>query len=289
MAEKSKSSAVAEKTANKTAKLAPPSGRNGNRLPVGAHSGNTGGKPGRSGRPSRAFKATIAELQRDPDLHDALREAASDPNHKNFAAAWGVITKFGPLDDGQQPAMTPEQAMQLIAERLSVAAERRKAAIMMRVDMRTGAPAGCGLTAKQGRFVDEYLIDLNATQAAIRAGYSERTARFIGAENLTKPNIAAAIAARTAEVCERLGLTKEWVLTRLKENVERAMQAEPVKDSKGKETGEYTYQGAAANKALELLGKHVGLFTDKLDVDFNDLSSISDAELERRRRELRLV
>ncbi|MFA5753528.1 MAG: terminase small subunit, partial [Bacteroidales bacterium] len=43
------------------------------------------------------------------------------------------------------------------------------------------------LTPKQKRFVDEYLIDLNATQAAIRAGYSERTARIIGAENLIKP------------------------------------------------------------------------------------------------------
>lgn len=47
-----------------------------------------------------------------------------------------------------------------------------------------------GLTDKQQRFVDEYLIDLNATQAAIRAGYSEKTAKEIGSENLTKPNIA---------------------------------------------------------------------------------------------------
>ena len=46
------------------------------------------------------------------------------------------------------------------------------------------------LNQKQTLFCDEYLIDLNATQAAIRAGYSEKTARFIGAENLTKPNIA---------------------------------------------------------------------------------------------------
>lgn len=50
-----------------------------------------------------------------------------------------------------------------------------------------------GLTDKQQRLVDEYLIDLNATQAAIRAGYSEKTAKEIGSENLTKPNIAKAI------------------------------------------------------------------------------------------------
>ncbi|APE31795.1 hypothetical protein BOX17_13040 [Halomonas aestuarii] len=49
------------------------------------------------------------------------------------------------------------------------------------------------LTPKKARFVDEYLIDLNANQAAIRAGYSEKTARQVGAENLSKPDIAAAI------------------------------------------------------------------------------------------------
>ena len=49
------------------------------------------------------------------------------------------------------------------------------------------------LTPKQQRFVEEYLIDLNATQAAIRSGYSEKTARDIGCENLAKPNIAKAI------------------------------------------------------------------------------------------------
>lgn len=56
-----------------------------------------------------------------------------------------------------------------------------------------------GLTDKQQRFVDEYLIDLNATQAAIRAGYSEKTANEIGAENLAKPSIAKAIAEAQAK------------------------------------------------------------------------------------------
>ncbi len=50
------------------------------------------------------------------------------------------------------------------------------------------------MTPKQQRFVDEYLIDLNATQAAIRAGYSKKTARAVGSENLTKPDIRAAVA-----------------------------------------------------------------------------------------------
>jgi hypothetical protein len=52
----------------------------------------------------------------------------------------------------------------------------------------------------------------------------------------------------------------------LVENVKRAMQAQPVLDSKGNETGEYTYQGAVANRALELLGKQRGMFGDKLEI-----------------------
>jgi phage terminase small subunit len=60
------------------------------------------------------------------------------------------------------------------------------------------------LTDKQQRFVDEYLIDLNATQAAIRAGYSEKTADVIGCENLGKPNIAQKIAERKRELAKEV-------------------------------------------------------------------------------------
>lgn len=123
------------------------------------------------------------------------------------------------------------------------------------------------LTPRQERFVAEYLIDLNATQAAIRAGYSARTANRMGAENLSKPGIAAAIAAAQAERAERTELTQDWVLTTLQENVKRAMQAIPVLDSEGMETGMYTYQGSVANKALELLGKHIGMWPNRLRVD----------------------
>lgn len=121
------------------------------------------------------------------------------------------------------------------------------------------------LTPKQQRFVEEYLIDLNATQAAIRAGYSEKTAQQIGSENLLKPVIAAEITTRQAKVSESLEITREWVLTRLKENADRAMQAEQVVDREGNPTGEYTYQGNVANKALELLGKQMGMFREKVD------------------------
>lgn len=128
-----------------------------------------------------------------------------------------------------------------------------------------------GLTDKQQAFVIEYMVDLNATQAAIRAGYSEHTAEQIGYENLRKPEIAAAIAAKQAERAERSELSEQWVLAHLKENVERAMVAVPVmvydKDKKQMvETGEYTYEGAVANKALELIGVHRGMFVKRKEI-----------------------
>ena len=71
------------------------------------------------------------------------------------------------------------------------------------------------LTAKQALFVQEYLVDLNATQAAIRAGYSEKTAPVIGCQNLTKLNIAEAVALAFAERSERTEITQDKVLAEL--------------------------------------------------------------------------
>jgi phage terminase small subunit len=71
------------------------------------------------------------------------------------------------------------------------------------------------LTPKQHRFVTEYLIDLNATQAAIRCGYSERTAKSQGSRLLTHADVAAAIADRQAKRVEKLELTAERVLQEL--------------------------------------------------------------------------
>lgn len=122
------------------------------------------------------------------------------------------------------------------------------------------------LNPKQRRFVDEYLQDSNATQAAIRAGYSERTANQIGPRLLVNVGISAEIAQRQAAMSENAGISAEWVLERLRENVDRSMTAEPVRDRDGNETGEYVYQGSVANRALELLGKHVGMFTDRHEV-----------------------
>lgn len=68
------------------------------------------------------------------------------------------------------------------------------------------------LTPKQAKFVEEYLLDLNATQAAIRAGYKPSQARFIGCENLTKPNIAEAIQTQMEARSQRTEISQDRVL-----------------------------------------------------------------------------
>ena len=68
------------------------------------------------------------------------------------------------------------------------------------------------LNPKQQRFVDEYLVDSNATQAAIRAGYSVKTAHAIGHENLRKPEIADAIAQKQAKISNKLEITAEGLI-----------------------------------------------------------------------------
>ena len=102
------------------------------------------------------------------------------------------------------------------------------------------------LTEKQKQFCLEYLVDLNATQAAIRAGYSQRTAREIGKENLTKPYIQENIQKLIDKRSERTQITADYVLCELK----RIAETDNVKDSN-------------KIRALELLGKHPKLFTER--------------------------
>lgn len=83
-----------------------------------------------------------------------------------------------------------------------------------------------GLNPKQQRFVDEYLIDLNATQAAIRAGYSVKTANQIGPRLLVNVGVRAAVAKRQAKIAEKAGLTLQSHLDRLNELANRAADAE---------------------------------------------------------------
>lgn len=126
------------------------------------------------------------------------------------------------------------------------------------------------LTAKQQRFVAEYLIDLNATQAAIRAGYSEKTAGSIGDENLKKPEIAKAVQEAMQKRTERTQIDADYVLRTIVETIERCKQAEPVRDRDGEATGEYKFEANAVLKGAELLGKHLKMFTDKTELTGKD-------------------
>ncbi len=119
------------------------------------------------------------------------------------------------------------------------------------------------LTDKQRRFCEEYLVDLNATQAAIRAGYSEKTANEQGSQNLAKLSIQKVISNLKKERSERISLTSDWVLNRFKDISDRCVQAEPVMimvDGKLIESGEYKFDSSGANKATEMIGKHLGIF-----------------------------
>lgn len=126
------------------------------------------------------------------------------------------------------------------------------------------------LTDKQKEFVRQYLVDLNATQAAIRAGYSVKTAYRQGADLLQKTSIREAIEKAQAKRARRVEVTQDYVLSNLVEVVERTMQRAPVLDRKGKQVTDeegravWTFDAKNANRALELLGKHLGIFTDKI-------------------------
>lgn len=106
------------------------------------------------------------------------------------------------------------------------------------------------LTPKQRRFVDEYLIDLNATQAAIRAEYSSKTAYSMGQRLLKNVEVQAAIQESQKKRQERTEITQDYVLQKLKEITDQ--QASDAQDSSLKYSNKI--------KALELLGKHLGLF-----------------------------
>ena len=129
------------------------------------------------------------------------------------------------------------------------------------------------LSEKQRRFVDEYLIDLNATQAAIRAGYSEKTANEMGAQNLAKLSIKSEIEKRINDRKERTQITQDKVLKDIELIKQDAMRTKI--DASGNTE---MINHSAALKACELQGKHLAMFTDKQDVNLNGSLAITKIE-----------
>lgn len=128
--------------------------------------------------------------------------------------------------------------------------------------------AGSRLTEKQKRFAEEYLIDLNATQAAIRAGYSPKTAYSIGEQNLRKLEVRAYIDARLAEIRSEKTADAQEVLEYLTA-VMRGGETEETLRLAGDGVQEVTEIAVSAKerlKAAELIGRRFGMFTDKAQV-----------------------
>lgn len=156
-------------------------------------------------------------------------------------------------------------------------------------------PSGADLTPKQRRFVEEYLVDFNATGAAIRAGYSAKSASSIGYENLRKPQIQAAIRETRDRLTQRAEITVERVLrelgllgfsnmadyvrvtpdgdpyvdlSRLTREQFAAVQETTVEDftegrgDDARQVRRVRIKLASKDAALEKLGKYLGLFSD---------------------------
>ena len=125
------------------------------------------------------------------------------------------------------------------------------------------------LTQKQRRVIDEYIISGNATQAAIKAGYSKKTAAVTATENLRKPNIKAEIEKRNAEIQSEKTADMTEVMEYLT-SVMRGEQTESVATSKGVFPG-VEVSAKDRIKAAELIGKRNGAWTDKKEIN-GDLS-----------------
>ena len=126
------------------------------------------------------------------------------------------------------------------------------------------------LEERQKIFCNEYLVDFNGTQAAIRAGYSKKTARSIASENLTKHNIQEYLKELIDRRNKRTQITQDDVVADIIKVKDRCMQNEAVLDKEGNETGIYKFDSNGANKALDMLMKHTGGYeTDNKQKAFN--------------------
>lgn len=144
-----------------------------------------------------------------------------------------------------------------------------------------------GLTPEQEAYARCRAFGMNQAEAITFATNGKTTALSAGAQlEKTYPLVKTRINELSVEVSQRVieaaALSKGWIIDRLKKVAERCMQAEPVMkmvDGELQETGEYKFDSAGANKALELLGKELGMFSTKIDVNHNHMVTMSEAQL----------
>jgi len=113
------------------------------------------------------------------------------------------------------------------------------------------------------RFCDKYFETLNGSESAIYAGFSKDTSRQQAWQLLQREDIQEYLVKMRAEMAEKSGITKAWVMERFKDISDRCMTAEPVMikvDGQWVESGEYQFDSSGANKATESLGKIIGVF-----------------------------
>lgn len=136
---------------------------------------------------------------------------------------------------------------------------------------------------KHEKFVQEIVKGASQRDAYKAAGYDAKTdaaADAAASRLLSDVKIRARLNEFQEKAAEKALLSKKWVIERLVENVERAMQAREVLMAGGEGTGEYKYEGSVANRALELLGKEMGMFVDRKEVGLpGDFSRMSDEDL----------
>jgi len=130
------------------------------------------------------------------------------------------------------------------------------------------------LPDKRRRFVDEYIIDCNGTQAAIRAGYAPKAANEQAARLLANASIKAAVEEKLAEIRRKNEITADWVVDKAKKIIERCMQAEPVYDNDGNPTGEYKFDSSGANGSLKILAKYLGMEKTTVSVESSGLGIV---------------
>lgn len=130
------------------------------------------------------------------------------------------------------------------------------------------------MTPKQAAFVDEYLIDLNSTQSAIRAGYSAKTAEWIGPQLLGKTHVAAEIAKRMEDRSKRTEITQDRVLTDIE-----LIKQDAMRKAYDKHGNESMINHTSALKACELQGRHLQMWNDKVALT---IETTTDEELHAR-------
>lgn len=142
----------------------------------------------------------------------------------------------------------------------------------------TPADDGPRLTAKQRAFVDEYVVDLNGKQAAIRAGYKSNNAEIQASKLLATPKVSAAVESallnpdRLSRIKVNHQVDQEYVIGVIKETVDRCRQVRPVLDRRGEQvlvetpngviTPAFTFDAQGVLRGSELLGKHIGMFRE---------------------------